>query len=666
MSTYNIAQKDIDLIVMQNPIKYVVRFEVMDYEGMILDEVDGIIQAGSYSISAASDVRRTVSLTVAPSQLHPHNMVFARTGNIWLDKTVHLKIGVIDLRTGQPTYYPSGYYEYTNVSGTYDVATNTLTVSLNDFAVMLDGTKNGQIGALTTIIPAYSENPLTGEVIEYNYIRDAMQAVVMQLGKIKDCYIDEIGESYGTERFNADYLKYRLEHPLWSSVPYDLEFSAGTSVLNIVTTLRDLYPNYETYFDPINFNTFICEQIPSRIGDPSVLTNEFMQKVVISEDMSVDMTAVKNVCEVWGQIIETDFYTDDVDFYDEELKCNVAAYDEDYKNNDKIAIMIREPSPVNFCININGLGRVPVLDKKTEEYYDAGYFDGNNVYVFQIDKSRINGVTITRAYYIGAWQVHAIDVLTDGRPTYGTYTCADGSVVNKYSKEYFQEIYNCKTVHLTIIPDSPYTVQRIGELLDVKTGGDYDNITSDFLAEQRAIYENWKNCRLTDYITITTLLVPYYDVNTKIAYKPAREEEEREYIISDITHDFDSCTSTIQMYRFYPLYNEDEIETVGYKGFDETLTCLGYHYSVGDTFVHSGNAELCEEGFHFCLDMNDVFGYYDPKNKSRYAEVIAYGPVSVSKEDTKTVCKKIKIVRELTLEEARFIARKQLRERSGY
>lgn len=663
MSTYSILQEDINLIVMQNPIKYVVRFEVMDSEGQILDEVDGIIQAGAYSISASSDVRRTVSLTVAPSQLHPHNMVFAQDGNIWLDKTVHLKIGVIDLRTGRPKFYPSGYYEYTSVDGSYDVSTNTLTVSLNDFAVMLDGTKNGQIGALTTIIPAYQEDPVTGEVIEYNYIRDAMTAVVMQLGKIKDCYIADIGESYGTERFNADYLNYRVEHPLWSSVPYDLEFGTGTSVLDIVTTLRDLYPNYETYFDPINFNTFICEQIPSCIGDPAVLSNDFMQKVVISEDTSVDMTTVKNICEVWGQIIETDFYTDDCDFYDYELKCNVAAYDEDYKNNDKIAITFHEPNGAELYLNINGFGKIPVYDKKTETFHEAGFFAGNQTHVFQIEKTRSGGTTTTRAYYIGAWQVHAIDVLVDGRPTYGNYELKDGTVVKKYSKEYFQEVYNCQTVHLTIVPDSPYTVQKIGELLDVKSGGDYDNITSDFLAEQRAIYENWKNSRLTDYITITTLLVPYYDVNTKIEYRPAREEETREYIVSDISHDFDSCTSTIQMYRFYPLYNEEEIETIGYKGFDETLTCLGYHYTVGETFLHDGKAELCEEGFHFCLDMNDVFGYYAPEHGSRYAEVKAYGPVSVSKDDTKTVCKKIEILRELSLEEARYIARKQLRER---
>jgi len=658
MATYFITDKDIELITMQNPIKYVARFEVYDSNEQIIDEVDGIIEAGDYSISSDSDVRRTVSLTIAPSQLHPHNMIFEEGGNIWLDKTVHLKIGIIDIKTGDITYYSSGYYEYTDVSGHYDVATNNLTVSLNDFMVLLDGTKNGQIGALSTIIPAYQEDPTTGEVIEYNYIRDAMVAAVSQLGKVKECYVEDIGEAFGTERFNQNFEEYRRIHPLWASVPYDLEFGTGTSVLEIVTSLRDLYPNYEAFFDPIYYNSFVCQQIPSCLDDKPTFTDDFMQYVVISEDTSVDLTTVKNVCEVWGQIIETDFYTEDCDmFNDVEIRCNVAAYDEDYKNNDKIAVMMPEDSESELYINVNELGRVPIYDRNTDKFYEAGTFSKNYVYVFQIDRSRIEGVTITKAYYIGSWQVHAIDALVDGSHNSGTHTCSDGRIVQKYSEEYFQDVYNCKTVHLTIYPDSPYTVQKLGELLDVKSGDEYDNITSDYLAEQRAIFENWRNCRLTDHITITTLLVPYYDVNVKVNYRPIRDEEAHDYIISQISHNFDSLTSTVQMYRFYPLYNEEEKTTYGYKGLDENFVCLGYQYAVGSIFVHDGEFEMCEEGFHFCLDMNDAFKYYPPELGSRYAYVKAYGPVDVSLDDTKTVCRKIEVIREIPLAEAKYIAR---------
>ena len=103
---------------------------------------------------------------------------------------------------------------------------------------------------------------------------------------------------------------------------------------------------------------------------------------------------------------------------------------------------------------------------------------------------------------------------------------------------------------------SPFTVEKLGEILDVKNGGEYDNITSDDLAADRAKWENWKNCRLTDNITITTLLLPFLDVNKKISYKPSDSDIEHQYIITSISHDFLGRTSTITMYRFYPLYEQ--------------------------------------------------------------------------------------------------------------
>lgn len=68
------------------------------------------------------------------------------------------------------------------------------------------------------------------------------------------------------------------------------------------------------------------------------------------------------------------------------------------------------------------------------------------------------------------------------------------------------------------------------------------------------ITENWKNCRLTDNITITTALLPFLDVNKKVSYRRSDSDVEHQYIISSISHDFSGFTTTITMYRFYPLY----------------------------------------------------------------------------------------------------------------
>ena len=55
-------------------------------------------------------------------------------------------------------------------------------------------------------------------------------------------------------------------------------------------------------------------------------------------------------------------------------------------------------------------------------------------------------------------------------------------------------------------------VEKLGEIPDIKTGSDYENITSDDLAADRAKWENWKNSRLTDsscvYLPRTPWLYP--------------------------------------------------------------------------------------------------------------------------------------------------------------
>lgn len=110
-----------------------------------------------------------------------------------------------------------------------------------------------------------------------------------------------------------------------------------------------------------------------------------------------------------------------------------------------------------------------------------------------------------------------------------------------------------------IVKDSPFTVQRIGERVDVKTGDEYDNISSSYLALSRAKYENWKNCRLTDEITITlNTIVPWLKENMKISYTKKNKTEPSQFITKSITLNFGEGTTSINMYTFYPLYEEDD------------------------------------------------------------------------------------------------------------
>lgn len=86
----------------------------------------------------------------------------------------------------------------------------------------------------------------------------------------------------------------------------------------------------------------------------------------------------------------------------------------------------------------------------------------------------------------------------------------------------------------------------------------------------------------------------------------------------------------------------------GFKGFNQDLTCRGFQYEIGKTYEYDGNIELCSQGFHFCRKLQDVHQFYDLKT-SRICEIEADG--KIDNDDIKSVCSRIRIVRELSREE---------------
>ena len=209
-------------------------------------------------------------------------------------------------------------------------------------------------------------------------------------------------------------------------------------------------------------------------------------------------------------------------------------------------------------LSINYYEQIPILNESTEEPIEEGVMEEEQVYVFKIRKRHVDGEDITNAYLLGQWQPHAINVLTNGIEPTEDYTFQDGITVKKYSKEFFQKKYNCKTVEFTVVKDSPFSVEELGLLLSKKSGGEFENITSDSLASARAEYENWKNSRLTDSISVTTKICPFADVNIKVSYRRDNTGEINQYIVKSLNHDLSGGTTTWQLMRFYPL-NIDEI-----------------------------------------------------------------------------------------------------------
>ena len=89
----------------------------------------------------------------------------------------------------------------------------------------------------------------------------------------------------------------------------------------------------------------------------------------------------------------------------------------------------------------------------------------------------------------------------------------------------------------------------------------------------------------------------------------------------------------------------------GYKGFNPDWTCRDKQYAIGETYEEE-TAKMCRSGIHFCEYPLDVLGYYPPVGTNmelnKFA-VVEADDVSLEKaDDTKRVCKKIKIQAELS------------------
>lgn len=369
-------------------------------------------------------------------------------------------------------------------------------------------------------------------------IQQAAIGVIKDVG-IKDYIIDDIGEFYGMAQYNPDYESYRLEYPKWNHLPHDLSFSGGCYTSEILEELK-LYPNTQIYFDI--YNNLCFDMIPSCNNDPIILDNKFIQKILLSnstESVNYDISSIKNITEVYGKEYDVDRYCESCTTSGN-IYCLTLDSFSNYQSGLIISFQASSDNIENMHIKINGLESIPLYHEFKNEFVAVSELEKGKRYCIQIDY--VNNTVV--AYFLGVYQPHAICFLTNNAED--TY----------YTKDYFSNKYDCdiRNISAREEPDNPFVIQKIGEVFETKTGEQFDAIISDSVALSNAIYYNQKSSTVQDIVTINTKMIPWLDVHQKVTYKKQQDTEEHQYIIKKITHNLDNCTSTITLYRFYPLY----------------------------------------------------------------------------------------------------------------
>ena len=456
--------------VMQNIQSRYVRIELLNYQMQTVDLLEGVCTGGSISIDANADIRRTCDLTLV---IDNSSFNVASGGRIWLGRYARVWIGITSLITGEIEYTNCGVYIIDAPSYNYDAATNTLSLSLLDLMAKLTGLRNGYLPGVPVILKA-GEN-----------IREAIIDTLALGGFTK--YVVEEAPSPGT-------------------IPNDLEFGQGATVYELLAGLRDIYPNYEMYFDVDN--VFYYKPIPTGEDDPVYIDDTLWKEIVISEAIDVDFQNVKNVIEVYGRTHDPAHFSTETTVSGNTISLTIADVEEYTEDMIYGFTLTDNPGYTGASLKINSLSSYPIR-----------LSDGTTAAEIVAEEGVIYFCVQFKGTYWN-WLGHL--------QSYG-----------------YAEDDN---------PDSPFYINStVGPIRLPLFGGEYENIFSDDLAKQRAIYELWLHTNMNNTVQLQCVPVPWMDVNMKISYTPQRDSTPSEYIIKSVNFGLaPSDNMSINMIKFYP------------------------------------------------------------------------------------------------------------------
>lgn len=104
-------------------------------------------------------------------------------------------------------------------------------------------------------------------------------------------------------------------------------------------------------------------------------------------------------------------------------------------------------------------------------------------------------------------------------------------------------------------PDSPFNYEDIGVIRKVFFGGEFDNITTSDLANERAQYELYQATRMQDSVTWEMIPVYWFEMNQVVEHTPRGQNKPVKYIIKSISFELNPLsTMTLNAIKYYSPY----------------------------------------------------------------------------------------------------------------
>jgi len=491
-----------------------------DHKGEItVEDLTGKIKSCDFDKTLSSDIRNTCTLTLSVPAKEQINLDFERT---WNRRMVELHCGIYYAPDKDYVWYNLGRMLMTGGSTRYDATTQEVKLNLVDLMASLTADRGSQIGS-DILIQAGSD---TKKVIEM---------IIDQFGVFK---------RYNVCTFDSND----------ATIPYDIEINSGAYPIDVLMEILDLFPKYEMFYDEAGI--FTVQKIPTKLSDPIEIKENIIDDMLISESKSIDFSEIKNTTEIWGRELSGDYTAKSCTTNGDTYNVYIDETFTELVNNETYTI-------VPHTTSISGQ-KIKIQNLPPYEIYTA---TGAGVYTPLVAGAMVADVPYVVQYFEGSLEENEEESEEDSGKMFVLQGELQVRCIVQEIKEApsisamiaYEQENNCNNVAWIVNPDSPFacwiepTTHRIkGEIKQVLSGGEYENIYTTNLAYERAKYENWLRCRLQDTIEVEMILIPWMELNQKIRFTSPVSNELGVWIVQGITYDFKRWTMTVKASRFYP------------------------------------------------------------------------------------------------------------------
>lgn len=545
------------------------KVNLLNYQFQVVDDISGVVLSDTWTISATSDIRRTGTLVILPDNDEAYKIQAG--SKIFLDKYVQVYIGIKDETTDEIVYNNMGIYLINNPTHTFDSINNSITLQLVDLMAKLTGLRNGNLAGYEY------------QLKEGQDVKEIIVAVLAEVGF----------NNYNIEIDEGDY----------QTIQFDMSVDGTATLYDILKTINEnQYINYQMYFDIDGI--FHFNHIPSGKDAPVMVDDDIWRYAYISHEVTTNYEDLKNDIVVLGKTHTASKYSSDCALNNHTFTMSSASVKRE-KNHIKLAFttpanMTPTVDGEQYYLNLNNYGSYPLrttlgslhFKMLPNTYYVVRLQNFGRESLSLIGAQNTTTYTLKKALPLDDMGVTASDIV-------GWYVSALAKSLNEARTENAKIVsYNEQNLTITLSksintdkawtgrlcymynpnttktywqfmgenqpraeikdenPSSPFYVNgSVGDIRIVLSGGDYDNISTNELAMERAQWELYTRCRLNDNLSLTCLPIYWLDVNWLVNITLPTENEAKPFIIKEISISSGAtATQSVTLVSYYDFY----------------------------------------------------------------------------------------------------------------